>query len=151
MQLCKWHTFWKTLWLICCFIVILFYIKRKLLLLWESQPGGEAGGRGVDGQLDTPVVFPKLCFLERESEILIFCDFKKLPSKSPALSGFRKLFSPHPNKSFLGLLQRYAEIYRHLLSKCFKNAVLRRLEIVERKCFFLEQPEASLLENLWSE
>ena len=113
---------------------------------------GRGGGEGGGWSIGHPCGFSKSVFSrERESEILIFCDFKKLPSKSPALSGFRKLFSPHPNKSFLGLLQRYAEIYRHLLSKCFKNAVLRRLEIVERKCFFLEQPEASLLENLWSE
>ena len=34
-------------------------------------------------------------------------------------------------------LQICTEIYRHLLSKCSKNAVLARPEIVQCKCFFL--------------
>ena len=29
MRSCKWHDFWMSLWLICCFIVIFFYIERK--------------------------------------------------------------------------------------------------------------------------
>ena len=33
------------------------------------------------------------------------------------------------------------EIYRHLLSKCFKNAVLWRQEIVHGKCFCGHQTE----------
>ena len=33
MPLCKWHTFWMFPWLICCFIVILFYIERK----WSDE------------------------------------------------------------------------------------------------------------------
>ena len=36
--------------------------------------------------------------------------------------------------------RRYAEIYRHLHSKCFKNAVLGRLEMVQCQCFFWHQP-----------
>ena len=32
----------------------------------RKPAGGRGGGEGVDGQLDTPVVFLKLCFLERE-------------------------------------------------------------------------------------
>ena len=34
------------------------------------------------------------------------------------------------------LLQRYTEIYRHLLSMCFKNAVLGRQEMMQ--CKFLK-------------
>ena len=34
-------------------------------------------------------------------------------------------------------LQGYTEIWRHFLSKCFKNAVLGRREMVQCKCFFL--------------
>ena len=33
-------------------------------------------------------------------------------------------------------LRRYKEIYRHLLSKCFKNAVRRRQEMMQYKYFF---------------
>ena len=44
--------------------------------------------------------------------------------------------SPHQVKSYLTsgtniFLWRYTEIYRHLLSKCFRNAVLRRQEMVQ--------------------
>ena len=43
--------------------------------------------------------------------------------------------TPHQIKSYHVsetkiLLKRYLEIYRHLLSKCFKNAVLERQEMV---------------------
>ena len=44
-------------------------------------------------------------------------------------------------------LRRYTEMYRHLLSKCFKNAVLGCQEIVQCKCFFWHQTEICLLEN----
>ena len=33
MPLCKLHTFWMAAWLICCFIVMFFYIERKWLLM----------------------------------------------------------------------------------------------------------------------
>ena len=33
-------------------------------------------------------------------------------------------------------LGRYTEIYKHLLSKCFKNAVLWHQEMVQLKCVF---------------
>ena len=49
------------------------------------------------------------------------------------------------NKNFL---ERYTEIYRYLLSKCFKKVVLGRQEMVQCKCFFLHQTETCLLENL---
>ena len=50
----------------------------------------------------------------------------------------RKLFSLPPDKSWTKIsLQRYAGIYRHLLSKCFENAVFECLEMVQFRCFFL--------------
>ena len=62
-------------------------------------------------------------------------------------AAIRKLFSLPPThhqqiKSYFVsgtkiFLRRYREIYRHLLSKCFKNAVLGRQEIVQYRCFFL--------------
>ena len=33
MPLCKWHSFWKALWLTSCFIVALFYTEKMWLLL----------------------------------------------------------------------------------------------------------------------
>ena len=50
--------------------------------------------------------------------------------------------TPHQIKSYYAFeikifLRRYKEIYQHLLSKCFKNVVLLRQEMVQRKCFFL--------------
>ena len=44
----------------------------------------------------------------------------------PPDKGWRKIFS-----------LKYTEIYRHLLSKCFKDAAPQRLEMVQCKCFFL--------------
>ena len=61
-----------------------------------------------------------------------------------ALSKLFSLLPTHPRqiKSYYVFgkkifLQRYAEIYRHLPSKSFKNAALGRQEIVQCKCFFL--------------
>ena len=47
-----------------------------------------------------------------------------------------------PYKILLGLwnkifLERYTEIYRHLISQCFKKVVLGRQEMMQCKCFFL--------------
>ena len=61
--------------------------------------------------------------------------------------------TPHQIKSYYVsgtkiLLRRYAEICRHLLSKCFKNAVLGRQEMTQCKCYFLRQKETFLLGNL---
>ena len=55
-------------------------------------------------------------------------------------AALRKLFSSPPDKNFLPLwhknLSRYTGIYRHLLSKCFENAVLGCLGMVQSRCFF---------------
>ena len=62
------------------------------------------------------------------------------PTQQAAL---RKLFilPSHQTKSYYVsgkniFLQIYAEIYRHLLSKCFNDAVLECQEMVQCKCFF---------------
>ena len=76
----------------------------------------------------------------------------------PTASRLRNLFSlspppahSHQIKPYVFgtkiFLQRYTEINRHLLSKCFKNAAIGRQEMVQCKCFFLT-PEAYVLENL---
>ena len=54
----------------------------------------------------------------------------------------------HQMKFYNDLLRRYTEIYRHLLSKCFKNAVLGRQEMGQCKCFFWHQTESCLVEHL---
>ena len=54
-------------------------------------------------------------------------------SPTPRADEADKIFSVSGTKKFL---RRYAEIYRHLPSKFFKNAVLGRQEIVQCKIFF---------------
>ena len=54
-------------------------------------------------------------------------------------------------KNCISNIRRYIEIYRHLLSKCFKNAVLVRQEMVQCKYFFWHQTEICLPENLQSQ
>ena len=50
--------------------------------------------------------------------------------------------NPHNVVGTKIFLQRYTEIYRHLLSKCFKNVALGRQEMVQWKCFFWHQLES---------
>ena len=38
-------------------------------------------------------------------------------------------------------LRTYTEIHRHLLSKCIKNVVLGRQEMVQCKCFFFDKKQ----------
>ena len=38
---------------------------------------------------------------------------------------------------------RFTGVYRHLLSKCFENAVLGHLKMIQCKCIFWHQPETS--------
>ena len=53
--------------------------------------------------------------------------------------------TPHRIKSYVfGIkffLRRYTEMYIHLLSKCFKNAVLGRQEMVQCKMFFSDSKQ----------
>ena len=48
-------------------------------------------------------------------------------------------------------LCRHTEIYRHLLSKGFKYAILKRQEMVHCNFFIWHQTKKSLLENLYRE
>ena len=54
-------------------------------------------------------------------------------------------------KYFLMEIYRKTEKYRHLLSKCFKSAVLGCQEMVQCKCFCWNQAETCLLGNLQSQ
>ena len=63
-------------------------------------------------------------------------------------SSIKKIIPPNPQPTphrikpyyVFGIkffLRRYTEMYGHVLSKCFKYAVLGRQEMVQRKCSFL--------------
>ena len=148
MPLCKWHTFWIAPYLIClffiCFFVILFYIEIKWLLmrnvasvlLLKSKLSGK---------------FQRFNAINRCIEMLKIVEFWKISIKIKNCKAFCKAqtanrlkkhysVSQHPTpppptrtnlttsrKQFF--LRRYKEIYRHLLSKCFKNAVLGHQEM----------------------
>ena len=74
--------------------------------------------------------------------------FNKIEKKKTfyeAQSPLQEAIQTPPGKSFLG---KDTEIYRHLLSQCFENAVLRHLEMVQCKFFFWHKLETCLLENL---
>ena len=66
---------------------------------------------------------------------------------SPNLHQIKSYYVSRRNIFIRGCL----EIYRHLLSKCFKNAIIGRQERVQCKYFFWHQTETCLLENLQSQ
>ena len=94
----------------------------------------------IDGSIK---MLKKLNFKEYQLKRKIVKRFTR-PKQQAAL---RKLFSLPPThlyqiKSYYisgtkMFLRKYTEICRHLRSKCFKNAVLGRQEIVKCKCFCL--------------
>ena len=159
MPLCKWYTFWMAPFLICYFIVILFYIERKWLLMRN---------------LTTILPFVSNCLEHFSASILLLkvskywkiVELRKISinlkncksfHETQTASRFKKIIQPLPTpytstsghvfvaNIFSG---RFTEIYKHLLSKCFKKVVLGRQEMVQCKCFFWHQTETCLLENL---
>ena len=74
--------------------------------------------------------FQRLNAIDRSIEILTNSWISK--KKSIKMKSF---------KAFTSRKQRAAS-RNHLLSKCSKNAVLGRLEMVQCKCFFWHQPES---------
>ena len=123
MPLCKWHTFWMAPCLICYFVVKLFYIERKWLLMRNLA-----------------TILPLKSKLSGK--------FQLFNAIERSINMFNKILLRlyvFGTKSFL---RRYTEIYKHLLSKCCKNAALWRQEMVQPKCFFWHQTQTCLLENL---
>ena len=53
-----------------------------------------------------------------------------------------------PNLSAKVSLRSYTDIYWHLHSNCFKNAVLARQQMVQCKCFFLKNLESEKQEHI---
>ena len=149
MPLCKWHTFWMVLCLIWFFLVILFYIQRKWLLVrnlaavlpLKCKLSGKfqrfnAMDRNIE-MLNRIVEFSKISIKMKNCKT--FCKaqiairFMEIIQPPPSHPHQIKIYYISGTKIFLG---RYIEIYKHLLSKCFKNAVLARQEMVQCKYFF---------------
>ena len=160
MPLCKWHAFWMVPRLICYFFVILFYIEGKWLLMrnvakilpLKSKLSGKlqrfnAIDRSIEMLQNSFQKFSKISIKIKNWE------FFERPKQWAAL---RKLISLPLDKTLLLLwnknvfkkIYRNIEIYRHLFSKCFRNAVLGRQEIPQCKYLFWHQTETCLLENL---
>ena len=155
MPLCKWHTFWMAPCLICYSIVILFYIERKWLLIrnlatilpLKSKLSGKLQCfNAIDGSIKCWKILEFI-------KISIKMKNCKTFYEAQTASCFKEVTEPPPIPNPVHLsdkifLRRYTEIYRHLLSKCFKNAVLWRQEMTHPKCFFWHQTETCLLEYL---
>ena len=156
MPLCKWYTFWMGSCLICYFIVILFYIEGKWLvtrnlatiLPSKSILSGKFQRFNVrvagTEMLKNSWIYKNFNQNEHFKNILQAQTASRLkeiiqplpPSPTPRADEADKIFNVSGTKKFL---RRYTEIYRHLPSKFFKNAVLGRKEIVQCKFFFWHQ------------
>ena len=147
MPLCKWHTFWMAPCLICYFIVILFYIERKWLLMRNLA---------ITLPLKSKFSGKFQHFITIVESIEILKNIWKI-AKHFTRPNQQENYSASPHRTYHQIKfcyvfvanifsGRFTEIYRHLLSKCFKKVVLGRQEMVQCKCFFLHQTETCLLE-----
>ena len=148
MPLRKWHTFWMALCLICYFIVIVFYIEQKWLLEKFSHYPSYLWSPNSLEKFSASILllkvskYWKIVELRKISHNLKNC---KTFYETQTASRFKKIIQPLPTpytstsghvfvaNIFSG---RFTEIYKHLLSKCFKKVVLGRQEMVQCKCFF---------------
>ena len=149
--------------LICYFIVILFYIERKWLLMRNLATVLPLKSK-LSGKLQRFIIMVEV------SKNWKIVKFRKISIKmkncktfyeTQTASCLKEIIQPPqppipPDKILIRLwnknfLERYTEIYRYLLSKCFKKVVLGRQEMVQCKCFFWHQTETFLLENLYTE
>ena len=100
------------------FFVILFYIERKWLLM-----------RNVAAILPLKSKlygkFQRFNAINRSTKMLKTVEFSKISIRIKNCKTFCKAQTAKRLKKFIQL-RRYIEIYRHLLSKCFKNAVFGR-------------------------
>ena len=136
--------------LICFFLSYFFYIERKWLLMRSLSTV-------LPLKWKLSQKFQRFNTLDRFSIKMKNC---KTLYEVQTASHLKEIFqspppqpTPHQIKSYYVsgtkiLLRRYTEIYRHLLSKYFKDAVLGRQEMMQCKCYFLHQTETCLLENL---
>ena len=136
MQLCKWHTFWMAQCLICCFIVI-------FILYWEKVTSyDEKLSHNIT--LKVQIVWKISAFQcprwKYRSKYWKIVEFQKNSVKMKNSKTFYMAQTASCFKSYYVFgtkifLRRYTEMYRHLFSKCFKNAVLGRQEMVQHNFF----------------
>ena len=148
---------------------LLFYCQ--IILYWEKVTSYEKFSHNLTLEVQICLENFSVLMLQMEvSKCWKMLEFQKIPIKmknsetfyeAQTASCLREIIQPSPNpqptshqiKSYYVFgakifLRRYTDMYRHLLSKCFKNAVLWCQEMVQPKCFFWHQTETYLLENL---
>ena len=122
-------TLWMTPCLTCYFIAILFYIERKWLLTRNLA-----------------TILPLKSKLSEKFQRFNAID--EIFYEAQRVSCLKEIIPPPPNPQptpyqircyyVFGtkiFIRRYTKKYRHLLSKCFKNAFLWRQEMIQPKCF----------------
>ena len=123
MPLCKWHTFWMALCLICYFIAI-FYIERKwiflrnlasILSLKSKLSGKFQRFNAIDGSSKCwkIVEFPKLSIKMKNCEIFYKAEtascLKNIqPSPNPPIPADKILLHFWNNKLFTEIYRRFA-------------------------------------------
>ena len=156
MPICKWHTFRMTPCLIRYLSIYferkIFYIMGKLAtILLNCLENFSVSMLWMEVSTCWNIVeFPKISikmkncttFYQDQRASYLKEIIKPVPHAQPDKI-LQRVSGPKT------ILQRYTEIYRHLLSKCFKNVVvLGRQEMMLCKCFFWHKTGKYLLENL---
>ena len=160
MPICKWHTFRMTP---CLIRYLSIYFERKIFYIMENLATillnclENFSVSMLWMKVSTCwniVEFPKISikmkncttFYQAQRASCLKEIIKPVPHPTPPTPNQIKSYNVSGPKT---ILQRYTKIYRHLLSKCFKNVVvLGRQEMVQCKCFFWHQTGKYLLENL---
>ena len=131
MPLCKWDTFWMVSCLICYFIVILFYIERKWL---RNLPTNLPLNSILYGK------FQRFNVIDGRIQIWKIVEFPKIWIKMKNFKTFYKAQTASHLKDIIQSPLPPDKIFNisgtNLLSKCFKNVVLGRQEMVQCKWFF---------------
>ena len=122
MPLCKWHSLRMVPWLICFFIIILFYIRRNWLF---------------GGNLATVLPLKSNLFGKFHLFNAIDGSIKMLKYSWLSIRAIK-------SKSFL---RRYTAIYGYLFSQYFENAVLGCLEMMQWN-FFLTPTISMFAKNV---
>ena len=136
--------------LICYFIVILFYIEIKWLLMGHLARILPSKSKMSEKFHCFNAIYGIIKMLKNSWIYKNFYEAQKF-----LRTALMKLFSfpsthPPSDKILLRLsVRRYTKINGHLLSKCFKNAVLGVKKRWSANVFFWHQTETCLLENFY--
>ena len=135
-------------WLIYCFTVILFerkWLLKRNLATFLPLKSKLSGKFKCFNAIDESIEMLKNIWVKKfQLKWKILKHFTSPKQRS----AWRELFSSPPGKSFQSIrnkhfrteIHMYIHLY-NLLSKGSKNVVLGRLEMVQCKCFFWQQPE----------